>query len=154
MGHIYYFALLSVEKSVREERLACISKPIVIVYTLLGIVVGWVLFAVEDFGALGAYLKTMFSGAAMGQEMQVTLLAYLPLLLVCAVASTPLAAKLWARGKSSAWADGVALVLLSRRAPVLYGCIRGRQLQSISVFPVLRWTNETRKNGFWACSSL
>lgn len=108
---IYYFALLSVEKCVGEERLACIPKPIRHLYTLLGIVVGWVLFAVEDFGALGAYLKTMFSGAAMGQEMQVTLLAYLPLLLVCAVASTPLAAKLWARGKSSAWADGVALVL-------------------------------------------
>lgn len=108
---IYYFVLLSAEKLVGETRLVRVPKPIRHTYTLLGIVIGWVLFAVEDFGQLGAYLKTMFLGGAMGQEMQVTLIAYLPLLLVCVLASTPIASKLWARVKTHAWADGLALVL-------------------------------------------
>lgn len=108
---IYYFVLLSAEKLVGEARLARVPKLIRHIGTLLGIVIGWVLFAVEDFGQLGVYLKTMFLGGAMGQEMQVTLIAYLPLLLVCVLASTPLASKLWARVKTHAWADGLALVL-------------------------------------------
>ena len=106
---IYYFVLLSAEKCIGET-LACLPKCIRHAYTVLGIVVGWVLFAVEDFGQLGRYLKTMLTGGAMGQAMQVQVLAYLPLLMACAVASTPLAGRLWARIQRHAWADGLALV--------------------------------------------
>lgn len=65
-------------------------------YTLLCVALGWVLFAFEDFGAGFAYLKTMFGGAAFCNSMALyQLLSYLPLLLLCAVAATPLGTKLY-----------------------------------------------------------
>ena len=57
--------------------------------------VGWVLFAFEDIGKGWAFFKTMFGGAAFCDSGTVyQLLSYLPLLLLCTAASTPLAAKL------------------------------------------------------------
>lgn len=108
---IYYFALLAIEKVVGQARLDRLPSFVRHTYTLLGVVIGWVLFAIEDFGELGSYLKVMFTGGAMGQAMQVKVISYLPLLLVCALASTPLAGRLWTRIQKHTWADGLALVL-------------------------------------------
>lgn len=108
---IYYFVLLSLEKWIGEDRLARLPRILRHGYTLLGIGVGWVLFSVEDLGRLGAYLAAMFTGGAMQEHMQVVTLSYLPLLLVCAVACTPLGAKLWARIHARAWADALSFVL-------------------------------------------
>lgn len=133
---IYYFVLLSAEKWIGEARLARLPKPIRHAYTLLGIVVGWVLFAVEDFGQLGRYLKTMLTGGAMGQAMQVRLVAYLPLLLVCVLASTPLGSRLWGRIQKYTWADGLALVLC---LAVLFFCTAAFAADSYNPFLYFRF---------------
>ena len=70
------------------------------VYTLLLVVVSWAIFAVEDLGRLGIYLKAMFGGAEgglTGGAVEYYFFSYLPILAIAAVASTPLAAALWKR---------------------------------------------------------
>ena len=68
------------------------------IYTLFLVLVSWAIFAMEDFSRLGAYLRVMFgfggaplADAAFGYYFR----SYLPVLLIAAVASTPLAARLW-----------------------------------------------------------
>ena len=62
-------------------------------YTLFLVLVSWAIFAIEDFGHLTAYLRVMFglggvpvANGALGYY----LLSYLPVLLIAAIASTPL----------------------------------------------------------------
>ncbi len=60
-------------------------------------VVGWAIFAVEDFSAMGPYLAAMFgfgAGALDGMFLY-CLRNYLSILIVAVVAATPLAAKVW-----------------------------------------------------------
>ncbi len=108
---IYYFVLLSLEKWIGQERLTQLPRVLRHGYTLLGVGIGWVLFSIEDLGSLGAYVTAMFTGGAMQADMQVVALSYLPLLLVCAVASTPLGARLWAKLRGHAWSDVLSFVL-------------------------------------------
>lgn len=57
---LYYFVVLLVEKMVLRKELE--TWPVILkhIYTKLVIVTGWMLFANEDFGRMGIYLKTMF----------------------------------------------------------------------------------------------
>lgn len=57
---LYYFVLLILEKFVLRgvlERLPTIMQHL---YTLFFVVVGWVIFACDDMGLLGSYLKALF----------------------------------------------------------------------------------------------
>ena len=67
------------------------------IYGLFIVMVGWALFAVEDFSAMGLYLKAMFGMGAglMDTDFLYYLRSYLPILIVAILASTPLAAGLW-----------------------------------------------------------
>ena len=68
------------------------------VYALFFIAVGWALFAVEDFSHLGPYLGAMFGFAGKGLAdgaFFYYLRSYLPMLLIAALASTPLFKTLW-----------------------------------------------------------
>ena len=59
--------------------------------------VGWTIFAVEDMGQLGQYLKAMFGfGAGLyDTAFLYNLRNYLPLIIIAILASTPLAKKVW-----------------------------------------------------------
>ena len=65
------------------------------VYTSLCVAIGWVLFVFENFGAGFAYLKVMFGfgGTLANNPSLYRLLSCAPLLVVCAVAATPLRAR-------------------------------------------------------------
>ena len=69
------------------------------------IVLGWVLFAIEDFGALAGYLHAMFSlsGGLISAQAAVWVLSYLPLFAVAALASLPLAARVVQRHEEDRW---------------------------------------------------
>ncbi len=62
-------------------------------YTLFFVLMGWVLFAFDDIGAGISYCGAMFGRNAefLNGQTVYQLLSYLPLLLVCILASTPLA---------------------------------------------------------------
>lgn len=93
---VFYGVLLIFEKFFLLDQLKKAPAIVGHLYTLLCVALGWVLFAFEDFGAGFAYLKTMFGGAAFCNSLALyQLLSYLPLLLLCAVAATPLGTKLY-----------------------------------------------------------
>ena len=100
---LYYFALLTAERLIGDVRLARIPRAMRHVLTLALVVIGWVLFAIEDFGALGAYLRAMFSpaGGLLSDQAAVWVLSYLPLLAVGALACTPAAAALVRRRETA-----------------------------------------------------
>ena len=67
-------------------------------YALFFIALGWALFAVEDFSHLGPYLSAMFGFAEGGftnGAFFYYLRSYFPMLLIAALASTPLGKGLW-----------------------------------------------------------
>ena len=94
---LFYFVLLVFEKFWFGKVLDRAPRWVGHVYGLLLILVGWALFAVEDIGALGLYLKALFGfGAGLLDESFLYYLRnYLPALIIAGVAATPLAAKYW-----------------------------------------------------------
>ncbi len=115
---LYYGVLLILEKFVLQRFLDKWPHWLRHIYALLFIVLGWAIFYFEDMGQLGSFFLALFGGQgiASGEETVMLILRYLPLLVVAAVASTPLAAKgmQWLRTHrpSTQWVSG-ALCLLS-----------------------------------------
>ncbi len=94
---LFYFVFLVLEKFWLGKVLDKAPRALSRVYALAVILVGWSIFAVEDLGTLGAYLKAMFGlgAGAWDDSFLYYLRGYLPILLIAAVASTPAAARLW-----------------------------------------------------------
>ena len=93
---VYFGLLLILEKFFLLDKLKKAPAFVGHVYALLCVAAGWVLFAFEDLGAGFAYLKTMFGGAVFCNFTALyQLLSYLPMLILCAVAATPIGTKLY-----------------------------------------------------------
>lgn len=114
---LYYFVLLTAERLIGQARLARVPRVLRHFLTMALVIVGWVLFAIEDFGALGAYLFAMFSlsGGVLSAQAAVWVLSYLPLMALAVLASLPFAANFVRRKKQSApvrWGTPVYCLLL------------------------------------------
>ena len=97
---LYFAGLLILEKAVLLRVLERLPNVLRHGYTLFLVVVSWTIFAVEDLPQLGGYLGAMFGLAGGGLAdgaFGYYLRCYLPMLLIAAAASTPLAAKAWKR---------------------------------------------------------
>ena len=97
---LYFAALLILEKAFLLRLLERLPAVVRHIYTLFLVAVSWAIFAVEDFAHMGAYLGAMFGMAGGGLtdgSAWYYFCSYLPMLLIAAVASTPLAARLWKR---------------------------------------------------------
>ena len=95
---MYFFALLMLEKFFLLKVLDRIPALVGHLYTLFFVLVSWAIFGLEDFGQMTAYLRVMFglAGAPLADgALGYYLTSYLPILCVAAVASTPLAARLF-----------------------------------------------------------
>ncbi len=92
---LWFFVFLAIEKLVGLGRLEKIPSAIRLVGTLLVVLLGWVLFAVEDFGRMGLYLRAMFAGGLGGADALYYLMSFGPILLVAALGSTPVVKKLY-----------------------------------------------------------
>lgn len=57
---LYFFVILLLEKVFLLKEMQRWPRVLRHVYALLLIIVGWVLFAIEDFGKIGKYLQIMF----------------------------------------------------------------------------------------------
>ena len=67
-------------------------------YTMLVVLLGWALFAVEDMGRLGAYFAALFGGGGLATASDFfQLRSYAPLMILLAAGSTPLMRDLWRR---------------------------------------------------------
>ena len=95
---IFYGVILIFEKFFLLKRLQKIPAFFAHLYALLCISVGWVLFGFEKIGTGWTYLKAMFGSVSFCNTQTVyQLLSYLPLLLLCALAATPLGTKAYRR---------------------------------------------------------
>ena len=102
---LFYFVLLVFEKFWFGKVLEKLPRWIGHVYGLLLIMVGWTIFAVEDLTQLGGYLKAMFGfggNRLLDSAFLYNLRNYLPILIIAAIASTPLAKNLWHKLSSKA----------------------------------------------------
>ena len=95
---LYFAVLLVLEKYVLRNVLAKTPAVIKHIYTLILVMVGWGLFAIEDLSRCAAYLKICFGGgelwsAANGYDLR----SYLVTLVVLAIASTSLGKTVWNR---------------------------------------------------------
>ena len=96
---LYYALLLILEKLFLYKRLEKAPAWLGRLYALLLVVVGWVLFSVEDLPACAAYLRSMFFGGSglVSGTFLYYLRSFAPSLLVMALASTPLPKMLFSR---------------------------------------------------------
>lgn len=111
---LYFFVLLMLEKFFLLKVLSKVPALVGHIYTLFFVVVSWAIFAIEDFSQLGSYLKVMFGLGGvplMDAKLGYYVTSYLPILLIAAVASTPLGAKLYHKLKTPA-AEVVCTVLV------------------------------------------
>ena len=97
---LYFYVLLILEKLVLGKYLQKLPMIFQHLYLIVLVLISWAIFALEDFGQLSAYLCSMagLSGAPFLNGQTVYYLRnYLPLLVIAAMGSTPLAADLYSR---------------------------------------------------------
>ena len=94
---LYWFVWIGLEKLWLEKVLDKTPAWACHIYGLVIAVVGWAIFAVEDFSAMGPYLAAMFGfgAGALDGDFLYYLRNYLPILVIGIVAATPLAKNLW-----------------------------------------------------------
>ena len=110
---VYYAALLLLEKTFLLKRLDRAPRWLGHVYTCLCFILGWVLFAITDFGKLGAYLGHMFSGAFFDSGAAYLLRSFWLVLVLAVIGCTSLPRQLWGRweaGMKPAVSDGLRTV--------------------------------------------
>ena len=97
---LYFFVLLMVEKFLLLKPLEKAPAIVGHVYTMFFVMVSWAIFAIEDLGHLGGYLKVMFGlgGVPLADgAFGYYLTGFLPILCAAALASTPLGAAVYRR---------------------------------------------------------
>ena len=95
---LYYFIILTLEKAFLLKWLDQAPGAVRYVYTLLLVMLGWVLFYFDGgIGQCMDYLGAMFGRGAgtITPDAANIVVRYLPALLVAALAGTPLPARLW-----------------------------------------------------------
>ena len=103
---VYYGVLLILEKLFLGRAVAKLPKVLRHVYAMLIVAIGWGIFTFTDFSALTTYFGSLIGVGNRGVLTDVGAawcLGYLPTLLVCAVASTPLAANLMKKCERFRW---------------------------------------------------
>lgn len=107
---LYYFVLLVLEKFVLRRVLTRLPDILQHLYTLFFVVVGWVIFACDDLGLLGSYLKALFGIGVPGANA-LSLYEWdvqAPFLVILIVAATSIPARI-----------GKQLTREEQRAPLL-----------------------------------
>ena len=111
---LYFFALLMLEKFFLLKPLEKAPALVGHVYTMALVMVSWAIFAIEDLGHLGGYLKVMFGlgGVPLADgAFGYYLAGFGPVLALAAVSSTPLGASVYRRlGQKAQYAVCTALV--------------------------------------------
>jgi alginate O-acetyltransferase complex protein AlgI len=96
---LYYGLLLILEKFVLKKFLERLPSFVQHIYTLFIIIIGWGLFYFTDVGQLGEFMVDLFNfgNGICGDQAFNLIMSNLPMLIIAAVASTPLATMLYTR---------------------------------------------------------
>ena len=87
---VYFGVLLVLEKLILLRWLKRLPAVLRHIYALVLVTISWTLFAFTDIGAGFAWLKAMFFGTLFDSGSLYLLLTYGPMLVICALAATPL----------------------------------------------------------------
>jgi alginate O-acetyltransferase complex protein AlgI len=102
---VYYFALLTVEKYLLADRLKRLPGFAAHIYTLFSVMIGWVIFGIQDWPVLFRYLASLFSpgdgGWLISGDGLAQARAYLPLMLAAAFACLPVGGRIYAKHRDS-----------------------------------------------------
>lgn len=110
---VYYAVLLLLEKTFLLKWLDKAPRFVGHVYTCFCFVMGWVLFAITDLSALGAYVGHMFSGTFADSTTAYLLRCGWLLLVLGVIGCTSLPKRLWEKREQSlspALSDGLRTV--------------------------------------------
>ena len=96
---LYYGGLLILEKFVLKKWLDRLPTAVQHIYTIFIVMIGWGLFYFTDVGQLFNFMGDLFNfgNGLISQSALSLTLSYLPIMIIAGVASTPLAAKYYAR---------------------------------------------------------
>ena len=102
---LYYFVLLVLERFVLRRVLEKLPKFITMPITFILVLFGWVVFFFTDLTQMGAFFGRLFAfgGVAVTGESGYLVLAYLPLMVIAALAATPLGKRLYGSLRKNAW---------------------------------------------------
>ena len=100
---LFYGVLLIFEKLVFKKALDKIPVILQHIYTMFFVIMGWVMFYFVDMAELWDFTKSLFSfsGPVIGESALSTTISFLPVIVIAAVASTPLAMNLYRKIKST-----------------------------------------------------
>lgn len=104
---LFYLAILLLEKFVWGKALAKLPSVLQHLYAIIVFMFGWLIFWIEDMGAMGEYFLAMFGafGLTGGATLwELSFWSYWPVFIVCALASTPIVP--WIRARLVAWVMG------------------------------------------------
>lgn len=114
---LYFGVVLILEKLFLMKYLNRLPAVLSHIYSLILIVFGWVIFYFEDMKEMGAFIAGLFdfSNGVISANAFAVVMSFLPLIIAAAIASTPLAYKLYERIKQAKqfWVVETALVTLS-----------------------------------------
>ena len=133
---LYYGILLIIEKVVLLRLLKKTPRALCHVYTMVIVLLGWALFYFEDMGALGGFFAQAFSFTAATVSGLNTILAYLPLFLVAALAATPLGAWCYREFQAKTWARYAAVAV---SCVLMLLCVAALASQSYNPFIYFRF---------------
>lgn len=96
---LYYGLLLILEKFVLKKFLDRLPSFVQHIYTLFIVIIGWGLFYFTDVVQLGEFMADLFNfgNGICGDQAFNLIMSNLPMLIIAAVASTPLATMLYTR---------------------------------------------------------
>ena len=95
---LYYAALMLAERLFLGKWLEKLPRALQHIYAMFAVLMGWAIFAIEDMGRLGEYLRSCFGGASFVSAGDLyNLRSYGLLLVILTVAATPVGKKLWER---------------------------------------------------------
>ncbi len=142
---LYYFVFLLIERAFLRKALDRAPSLVGHVYALIVVYFGWVLFKFTDFTVLGAALSGMFgaTGAVFTNfEVSALIRSNLPLLLISAVACTPIVPwagkRLYVAGAEHGWAWALYRTMVVA-APVVLLLLATMTLVGDSYNPFLYW---------------
>ena len=121
---LYYGFLLILEKLFLLKVLKKLPNIVGHVYTLFLVVLGWMLFAFDDFSAGFSYISAMFGGEGIPLVSQTALYALRsnwPMLILLGIASTPLMKRLYEKALRY-WNTGTTTVLESLGVVIFFLC--------------------------------
>ena len=128
---LYYGALLILEKVVLLKALEKLPAALRHLYTIFAVMLGWALFYFEDTAALGSFFTQAFTFGATPATHWNTVIGYLPLMAVAAVAVTPLGRNLYRRWQEKTW---MAVAEIAGVMILLLLCVSALASQSYNPF--------------------